>query len=740
MNIFISENDKKDKIFEKLIDKLDANKLRNEIKAVFKKASNYYVGYYLFQNSGEYYKIFVLPKNIPLPKTDNESDEKDAIKQFLSYLKIYYRLKSAYYPDYEIKDLEITSLTEFAFDSLNAEKSTNNIEEFIFYKYKFIIQEILDFFNSHKSHKRVKHNYISQTIKHKINLLSNIKEINKTKIHQERYEDIIYSHIATIAYGAIKLFIRQKIDLVAKINRDELLQLSIKLQNLLLKKYNLDKSYNLSLPKLIATTTYKYFKKKQINRVLYNNILSLFGLEHFFDDNSDKDINRNIKSDSLFLRPELMYEWYVYDILKQYAEESNKAILFDKLGKETKTNYELKTKNKCISKGSEPDYILIDNINNIKIIIDAKWKDIDINTPSKISQSDYLKLKLDSSLLEDEEYKTISCLIYSKIITGNDKICMNIDKEFNFTILQVDMNFDEEQNKINFKNEYAEIQKRIETDIEKENKKETLNQIKVKSKLLSDDINNCRTEVITKLFNQENFESKEEILNELDTKLLQSAKELNNNIDEYISPEIQKILIEYEDILEVDSKKFLKSSSSIYKYYKNKNFEHFDYSMPGSGLWKLIELELNTSFSWSLRIKSNVCNSSSPWTNISSKSRSITQELINGKKVKLNQFEKGNKDRLQGLMLGGISLLLNDSGTIEEFQELNGEQSTYLSIELSNLIDKIIKLRNDHAHIRAMSIEKYVELDLLLFDESNGKSNLQKLLDYKRTILSNILK
>ena len=31
MNIFISENAKKDEIFEKLIDKLDANKLKNEI-------------------------------------------------------------------------------------------------------------------------------------------------------------------------------------------------------------------------------------------------------------------------------------------------------------------------------------------------------------------------------------------------------------------------------------------------------------------------------------------------------------------------------------------------------------------------------------------------------------------------------------------------------------------------------------------------------------------------------------
>ena len=488
------------------------------------------------------------------------------------------------------------------------------------------------------------------------------------------------------------------------------------------------------MPKLIGAKTYKYFKKKQLDRALYSNILSLFGLEHFFDDNGEKDINRNIRFDSLFLRPEIMYEWYVYDILKKYANESAKTILFDKIGSGTTIKYKLKTQNKPISKKSEPDYVLVDDINNIKIVIDAKWKIANINSAKTIQPSDYLKLKLDSSLLENDKYKTISCLIYSKIITGNDQLIMDIEKEFNFTILQVDMSFDEEENKINFENEYAEIQKRIDAEIETKNKNEKLDTIKKESKVLSDEVDNSRLDVITKLLNQESFESKEEVLSELDTKLLRSAEQLNDSVDEYISPEIEKLLIEYEDILEVDSKKFLKSSSSIYQYYKNKNYEHFDYSMPGSGLWKLIELELNTSFSWSLRVKSHVCNTACPWTNISSKSRSIMQELQNGKKVKLNQYEKGNPNKLQGLMLGGISLLLKDDRTIEEFKE----QGIYLSGELADLVSKIIKLRNDHAHIRAMSIDKYMELDVLLFNKSDERSNLEKLLDYKRVILTNM--
>lgn len=735
MNIFISENDKKDEIFEKLVDKLDANKLKNEIKAVFKKASNYYVGYYLFQDGDKYYKIFVLPKNIFLPITDNEDDEKKTIKQFLKYLKVYYKLKSKYYPVYKIKDLEIPSLTEFAFDSSNAQKSTTEIEEFIFYKYKFIIQEILKFFNSHKSHKRVKHNYISQTIKHKINLLSNIKEIDKTKIHQERYEDIIYSQIATVAYGAVKLFIRQKIDLVAKDNREELLQLTIKLQNLLLKKYNLDKSYNLSLSKLIGTKTYKFFKKKQINQILYSNILSLFGLEHFFDDKGDKDINRNIKSDSLFLRPELMYEWYVYDILSKYAKGSGKTILFDKIEKGTTSSYELKTSKRIISKESKPDYVLIDDRNNIKIVIDAKWKNADINSSKKFKPDDYLKLKLDASLLEDAKYKTISCLVYPHIITGNDRISMNIDKEFNFTILQVDMDFDEDQNKINFKSEYAEIQKRIDNEIAIKIEEEKLDKIKAEAKLLSDDININRTEIITKLFNQENFEDKEEILSELDTKLIKSAERINKSIDVDIPPEIQELLIKYENILESDSKIFLKSSSRIFNYYKDKNYKEFDYSMPASGLWKLVELELNTSFIWYVRIKKRVCDSScsDPWKPVLDKKTDMTHVIDKRKRVQLNQYEY-NENKLKSVMLGGINLLLSDKDIIGYFDDICLKKRNFESFLAKNFVKEVTNLRNEHAHIKAMSLEKFEELNDLLHKNTNGLSNIERLLDFKKLI------
>ena len=234
MNIFLSENDTQDKIFDKISSNIDISKHKEESKEIFSKAYNNYVGYFMFKVEDEFYKVFILPKNIEPPKDPLNANEE--IKQFINYLKIFYQLKSKYKDRYKTKDKNISSILELAFNTKNNTKQAQNIEQFVFYKYKVIIQEIINFFNTHKSHKRVKNSYISQTLKHKINLTKNIQEINKTKIHQDKYDDILYSTIATICYGAIKFFIRDKIELIDEEQRDEILEEATKLKNILLKK------------------------------------------------------------------------------------------------------------------------------------------------------------------------------------------------------------------------------------------------------------------------------------------------------------------------------------------------------------------------------------------------------------------------------------------------------------------------------------------------------------------------
>jgi len=93
----------------------------------------------------------------------------------------------------------------------------------------------------------------------------------------------------------------------------------------------------------------------------------------------------------------------------------------------------------------------------------------------------------------------------------------------------------------------------------------------------------------------------------------------------------------------------------------------------------------------------------------------------------------------QGIMLGGIILLLKDSKTVEEFDEIDDFDRIFFVSELTEFLSKIIDLRNDHAHIKAMSLEKFNELYNTLFDHENiEETKLFKLLEFKKIIVEYI--
>jgi len=724
--IFLKENEKD--IFLSLRNQgIDTKIFENRLADLFNRVYNNYVGYYIFKQNDALYRLIVLPKTISI---DSDTKEKD----FVNYLLHYHRINSKYGFD-ETKKIE-KSLLSLAFKNNNDENNSHlPLAEFEFYKYKSILESIEKFFKKHKNYKKMKVEYSSQSVKYKLNLQKNIKELDKTKLHQTRSVDIMYSLISTITYSALKLFLNHKLNDFENEQKRLLLSQCKNIKSFIAKKYNLDKGYKLTLTKLNSFKIEKAFKTTNMTQKLLVDIKSLFGFEQMYDDTYVSVNNRyDLSTTSFFIDPIFFYEWYVYDILKAYADESKKVILFDKSKvREYKTTrpYKLISLEESVKKESKPDYVLVDEKEKIKIVIDAKWKKIE--SLVKISSSDYLKLKLDSSLLRDDKFSVSSYLVYpsAKIKNNRLHIATNDKVYFNFNILEIDMNFDKDKNKLDFIYDYKEI----ETQITEETKKENL---KVDATSISSDINRTRTDIITELFHQDNYENREEVLSKLDTVLVHSARKLNENIEEYISQNIKEILDKYGDVLEDDSKKFLKSSSSIYNYYKDKNYEHFDYSMPGSGLWKLIELELNTSFSWFLRIQSGVCDISSPWKNISNKRRSITQDLDNRKKVKLNQHEHNDDSKLQGLMLGGIHLLLEDKSTIEEFDEISNIDREFFTEELIVFTKKIINLRNEHAHIKAMSLEVFEELESLLFDINDGTSKLEKLLIFKQNIKAKI--
>ncbi|TNZ55679.1 hypothetical protein CGK45_22780, partial [Vibrio parahaemolyticus] len=82
----------------------------------------------------------------------------------------------------------------------------------------------------------------------------------------------------------------------------------------------------LHLQALVGTSIYKLFTKKPANKSVYLSILTLFGLERFWDEDR-ADIRLDMQGEYFFFRPERVFELLVreqlsteYDVKKYKIE------------------------------------------------------------------------------------------------------------------------------------------------------------------------------------------------------------------------------------------------------------------------------------------------------------------------------------------------------------------------------------------------------------------------------------
>jgi hypothetical protein len=441
--IFIKESQKD--VFGLLEEKgIDISAFRHHFSDLFKRLYNNQVGYYIIRHKKMVYKFMVLPKTI--------QEGAEAEKEFVNYLLHYYRINNIYRFDQEKRIPD--SLLQLVFESNNHQDSSHDrLEAFEFQKQKAILLAIEAFFKRHSNSKRIRVDHVSQSVKHRLDLKRNIQELDKSKIHQSKTKEVTYSLMATIAYGALKFFEKQQ-------QKNELLNEVKRIKSLLLKKYALNRGEKVTLEALGGLKVGKFFSKKMEHQQLLVDIKTLFGFEQMYQDNRQRVTYRDdLKSYSLFIDPIKFYEWYVYDILKKYADANGKTIEFDKQEKTT-TLYHINQH----KKSSNPDYILTDKEQNIKIVIDAKWKNV--NKFGDIESSDYLKLKFDAFLLEKKGYGIIPYLIYPNIGIEERKFNMLLDESsiFNFNTLVVDMEFEKHGNSLEFDFDIQSLQESIEQE------------------------------------------------------------------------------------------------------------------------------------------------------------------------------------------------------------------------------------------------------------------------------------
>ena len=372
------------------------------LEFISKKANNNYIGYYQFLQDEVYYKIYILPKTSP--RVANNEENK---RNFISLLSKYYVLKNEYS---SIKPISKNrNIVDFAFESENESNRSDELDKFIDYKYKDALQTIEQFFKKHKNSLSKEKKFYAQSIRHQFDLKRNILEADKSKIHQRKKEPYLYSKLAIISVEVLHHFLKHK----GK-NRE-----AKKLKNRIEAKYGVER-YSFKPKEIGSQKVLKLFKSSD-EKELYLALLSLLGVENYFEDNNYKEMLKFHNQHAHFFRPEDLYEWMVYDkLIHEYGKEAVQM----------KSVYKYKISDK--ERDAEPDFVV--TYDNEIIVIDAKWKVLKSKT--KISFDDVIKLWRDRLLTE----ATRAVLIYPQIDFSEKHHSMMIkDEEFNFEMRVIEL-------------------------------------------------------------------------------------------------------------------------------------------------------------------------------------------------------------------------------------------------------------------------------------------------------------
>ena len=397
--VFVNENEN---IFEACLKyKLTINDdVYKHLEFISKKANNNQIGYYQFLQDEVYCKIYILPKTTPRVKDDEENK-----RNFISLLSKYYELKNEYS---SIKPISKNrNIVDFAFESKKESNKSDELDKFIDYKYKDALQTIEQFFKKHKNSLSKEKKFYAQSIRHHFDLKHNIFELDKSKIHQRKKEPYLYSKLAIISVEVLHHFLKHKDK-----NKE-----AKKLRNRIESKYRVE-SYNFKPKEIGSKKVLKLFKSSD-EKELYLALLSLLGIENYFEDNSYKAMLKLHNQHAHFFRPEDLYEWVVYDrLIQEYGKEAVQM----------KSVYKYKIADK--ERDAEPDFVVTSGTETI--VIDAKWKVLDDEI--KISFDDVAKLWRDKILSE----ATKAILIYPKNACAGDNVSLKIkDEKFIFEMREI---------------------------------------------------------------------------------------------------------------------------------------------------------------------------------------------------------------------------------------------------------------------------------------------------------------
>lgn len=397
-----------------------------DLAFISNKKNNNQVGYFQFKVGEAYYKFFIIPK------IHQESTEKE--KDFISYFTRFYELKNKYADLIKYESVQ-GNIVDVSFEDFD-QKRSGTVEDFIRYKYEFALKTLDKFFRKHSKTRVHRKSFSSQSIQHKLDLGRNIREMDKTKVHQIRREEELFSEIAEVSRRVLKSFKTQKIKQLST-EQENLVHLANGVLNQIQKRYKSESGVITQDRQIITNRIRKLFKGKKDLAEVYNSLLILIGLEHFQSEDSSREVLKLENMIALFFNPADLYEWIVFDWWKTNFPDA--IIQMDNSNSETLKHYQL------IQDSGDPIFPSLESRPDLIVetqekvwIIDAKWKTP--KTLTEISFADIGKLQRDFEIRKGQysNKEVVNLLIFpKKEFADLSGIGLSYSKDFKFGVQEV---------------------------------------------------------------------------------------------------------------------------------------------------------------------------------------------------------------------------------------------------------------------------------------------------------------
>lgn len=409
--VFVNETDSIAEVLLRYPD-IFSEGIPENLKALFKKQFNNWVGFSFFEKQGNLIQLIILPKIIDREIIVSENILLEKFKYYLNFVA-----QVLYNEDRRMVGLPLIGYGNQSIksDLLKNGERLNIEESFKERKYVIALSHLCDFIKTEFndwSYYSVQKPYNGVSVR---DVRKNVISPNKSLLCKTKTVNARFSPQLELIWSALNLFLKTNSNLCSK---SFLIQNQSKVLLKALRSFlNFDSVAYFSKNKILSKASQTLFNGSRSTTLAYSQIAALLDADVFLSEKDNHMFNM-LGDGGYFFRAELIFEKYVAHMYRlspeRWTVREKNTVIYNIIGSSLSSVKEVSSKPDVIAKNS-----LMENR-----LIDAKWKILDFTDSKKgIDEEDIRKLERDYRVRVSEgNNKTIKLFLsYPMIIQNTTK-------------------------------------------------------------------------------------------------------------------------------------------------------------------------------------------------------------------------------------------------------------------------------------------------------------------------------